>query len=487
MNKKYETVIGVEVHVELKTKSKIFCSCTTEFGGDTNTHVCPVCLGLPGSLPVLNQQVVEFAIKTGLALNCEILQFNKMDRKNYFYPDLTKNFQTSQYDLPICLKGHVDIEVNGVSKRIGITRIHMEEDAGKLVHSGNTISDSDYSLVDYNRAGVPLIEIVSEPDLRSPEEARIFMEKLKAILEYIEVSDCKMQEGSLRCDANVSLRPYGQEQFGTRSESKNINSFKAVQRAIEFEEIRQAEILDDGGKVIQETRTWDDNKGISLSMRSKEEAHDYRYFPEPDLVPILIDTAWIERIQTDLPELPEARKQRLITAYNLPAYDAEVITSTKAMAEYFDAVIDQAQDKVRDAKGIANWLMGDISAYLNNNNLAIIDFPITPENVAALVAFINTGILSSKLAKTVFEEMLSSNKPPASIIKEKGLEQISDTGAIEKIVEETIAENPKSVEDYQAGKEKAIGFLVGQIMKKSRGKANPDLVNNLLKEKLNKQ
>lgn len=484
MKKKYETVIGVEVHVELKTKSKIFCGCTTEFGGDTNTHVCPVCLGMPGSLPVLNKQVVEFAIKTGLALNCEILQFNKMDRKNYFYPDLTKNFQTSQYDLPICLNGHVDIEVNGVSKRIGITRIHMEEDAGKLVHSGNTISDSDYSLVDYNRAGVPLIEIVSEPDLRSPEEARIFMEKLKAILEYIEVSDCKMQEGSLRCDANVSLRPYGQEKFGTRSESKNINSFKAVQRAIEYEEIRQAEILDDGGEVVQETRTWDDNKGISLSMRSKEEAHDYRYFPEPDLVPILIDDAWIANVKNNLPELPEARKQRLVTAYNLPAYDAEVITSTKAMAEFFDEVVAQAEDKLRDAKGIANWLMGDISAYLNNNNIAISEFQVSAANIASLVAFINKGVLSSKLAKTVFEEMLNSNKQPAIIIKEKGLEQISDTGAIEKIVEETIAENPKSVEDYQAGKEKAIGFLVGQVMKKSRGKANPDMVNSLLKEKL---
>ena len=484
MKRKYETVIGVEVHVELKTKSKIFCGCTTEFGGDTNTHVCPVCLGMPGSLPVLNKQVVEFAIKTGLALNCEILQFNKMDRKNYFYPDLTKNFQTSQYDLPICLNGHVDIEVNGVSKRIGITRIHMEEDAGKLVHSGNTISDSDYSLVDYNRAGVPLIEIVSEPDLRSPEEARIFMEKLKAILEYIEVSDCKMQEGSLRCDANVSLRPYGQEKFGTRSESKNINSFKAVQRAIEYEEIRQAEILDDGGEVVQETRTWDDNKGISLSMRSKEEAHDYRYFPEPDLVPILIDEAWIANVKNNLPELPEARKQRLITAYNLPAYDAEVITSTKAMAEFFDEVVTQAEDKLRDAKGIANWLMGDISAYLNNNNIAISEFQVSAANIASLVAFINKGVLSSKLAKTVFEEMLNSNKQPATIIKEKGLEQISDTGAIEKIVEETIAENPKSVEDYQAGKEKAIGFLVGQVMKKSRGKANPDMVNSLLKEKL---
>lgn len=484
MSKKYETVIGLEVHVELKTKSKIFCGCTTEFGGDCNTHVCPVCTGMPGALPVMNKQVVEYAIRAGLALNCEILPFNKMDRKNYFYPDLAKNFQTSQYDLPICLNGHIDIEVNGETKRVGITRIHMEEDAGKLLHSGETISSSDSSRVDYNRAGVPLIEIVTEPDMRSAEEARIFMEKMKAILEHIDVSDCKMQEGSLRCDANVSIRPWGQAEFGTRSESKNINSFKAVQRAIEYEEIRQAEVIEDGGKVVQETRTWDDNKGISLSMRSKEEAHDYRYFPEPDLAPIVIDEAWIARVRSELPELPEARKQRLIADYNLPAYDADVITSTKAMAEYFDAVIAKADDAARDAKGISNWLMGDISAYLNNNSITINEFPVTPDNVAALVSFVNKGVLSSKLAKAVFEEMVKENKAPATIIKEKGLEQVSDTGELEKMIGEVLADNPKSVEDFKAGKQQAMGFLVGQIMRKSKGKANPGMVNKMLKEKL---
>lgn len=484
MNNKYETVIGLEVHVELKTKSKAFCGCTTDFGGDTNTHVCPVCLGMPGSLPVLNKQVVEYAMRAGLALNCEILPFSKMDRKNYFYPDLTKNFQTSQFDLPLCVNGHIDIEVNGEIKRIGITRIHMEEDAGKLVHSGTSITDSDYSLVDYNRAGVPLIEIVSEPDLRTAEEARIYMETMKAILEYIDVSDCKMQEGSLRCDANVSIRPWTQKEFGTRSELKNINSFKAVERGIKYEEIRQAEILDEGGRVIQETRTWDEGQGITLSMRSKEEAHDYRYFPEPDLVPIVVGDEWIKNVREALPELPEARKQRLINDYGLSSYDASVITLTKAMAEYFDQCLLQAKDVQKSAKGIANWLMGDVSAWLNNENKTIAELPITPENLVSLVEFINAGTLSSKLAKKVFEELVKGEKTPAEIIKESGLEQISDTGAIEKIVDETIAENPKSVEDYKAGKDRAIGFMVGQIMKKSRGKANPDMVNKMLVEKL---
>lgn len=484
MNNKYETVIGLEVHVELKTKSKAFCGCTTEFGGDTNTHVCPVCLGMPGSLPVLNKQVVEYAMRAGLALNCEILPFSKMDRKNYFYPDLTKNFQTSQFDLPLCVNGHIDIEINGEVKRIGITRIHMEEDAGKLMHSGTTITDSDYSLVDYNRAGVPLIEIVSEPDLRTAEEARIYMENLKAILEYIDVSDCKMQEGSLRCDANVSIRPWTQKEFGTRSELKNINSFKAVERGIKYEEIRQAEILDEGGRVIQETRTWDEGQGITLSMRSKEEAHDYRYFPEPDLVPIVVGDEWINNVRNALPELPEARKQRLVNDYGLSSYDASVITLTKAMAEYFDQCLLKAKDAKKSAKGIANWLMGDVSAWLNNENKNITELPITPENLASLVEFINAGTLSSKLAKKVFEDLVKGEKTPAEIIKERGLEQISDTGAIEKIVDETIAENPKSVEDYKAGKDRAIGFMVGQIMKKSRGKANPDMVNKMLVEKL---
>ncbi|MDD4084805.1 MAG: Asp-tRNA(Asn)/Glu-tRNA(Gln) amidotransferase subunit GatB [Acidaminococcaceae bacterium] len=477
---KYTTVIGLEVHSELKTKSKAFCSCSTEFGGAPNTHVCPVCLGMPGALPVLNRQVVEFAIRTGLALDCEIKKFNKFDRKNYFYPDLSKNYQISQFDKPICEQGHIDIEVDGNTKRIGITRIHMEEDAGKLVHSGATIKSSDSSAVDYNRAGVPLIEIVSEPDMRSSAEARAYLAKLKAILEYTDVSDCKMQEGSLRCDANISVMPEGSSEFGTRAEIKNLNSFRALERAIEYEVQRQIELIEDGGTVVQETRTWDDAKGMTLSMRSKEEAHDYRYFPEPDLVPVEIDDAWIARVKNELPELPAARKARLMKEKGLVDYDAENIVAVKAMAEYFD----EAAKHTDDAKGIANWMLGDVSAYLNSENATIEDFPIAPANLGEMVNLINKGVLSSKLAKKVFAEMLKTNKEPKVLVKELGLEQISDEGAIVKIVEETLAENPQSVADYKAGKDRALGFLVGQIMKKSRGKANPEMVNNLLKEKM---
>lgn len=477
---KYTTVIGLEVHSELKTKSKAFCSCSTEFGGEPNTHVCAVCLGMPGALPVLNKQVVEFAIRAGLAVDCEIKKFNKFDRKNYFYPDLSKNYQISQFDKPICEGGHIDIEVDGQTKRIGITRIHMEEDAGKLIHSGATIKTSDSSAVDYNRAGVPLIEIVSEPDMRSSAEARAYLEKLKAILEYTEVSDCKMQEGSLRCDANISVMPEGATEFGTRAEIKNLNSFRALERAIEYEIQRQIQLVEDGGTVVQETRTWDDGKGVTLSMRSKEEAHDYRYFPEPDLVPVEIDDAWIARVKSELPELPAARKARLMQEKGLVDYDAENIVSTKAMAEYFD----EAAKHTEDSKGIANWLLGDVSAYLNSENIAIEQFPITPANLGEMVNLINKGVLSSKLAKKVFVEMLKTGKTPQALVKELGLEQISDEGAIVKIVEETLAENPQSIIDYKAGKDRALGFLVGQIMKKSRGKANPEMVNNLLKERM---
>ena len=453
---KYTTVIGLEVHSELKTKSKAFCSCSTEFGGEPNTHVCPVCLGMPGALPVLNKQVVEFAIRAGLAVDCEIKKFNKFDRKNYFYPDLSKNYQISQFDKPICEGGHIDIEVDGQTKRIGITRIHMEEDAGKLIHSGATIKTSDSSAVDYNRAGVPLIEIVSEPDMRSSAEARAYLEKLKAILEYTEVSDCKMQEGSLRCDANISVMPEGATEFGTRAEIKNLNSFRALERAIEYEIQRQIQLVEDGGTVVQETRTWDDGKGVTLSMRSKEEAHDYRYFTEPDLVPVEIDDAWIARVKSELPELPAARKARLMQEKGLVDYDAENIVSTKAMAEYFD----EAAKHTEDSKGIANWLLGDVSAYLNSENIAIEQFPITPANLGEMVNLINKGVLSSKLAKKVFVEMLKTGKTPQALVKELGLEQISDEGAIVKIVEETLAENPQSIIDYKAGKDRALGFLV---------------------------
>lgn len=477
---KYTTVIGLEVHAELKTKSKAFCSCSTAFGAEPNTHVCPVCLGMPGALPVLNKQVVEFAIRAGLALNCEIQKFNKFDRKNYFYPDLAKNYQISQWDEPICLRGHIDINVDGNEKRIGITRIHMEEDAGKLVHSGATITTSDSSAVDYNRAGVPLIEIVSEPDMRSAKEARAYMENLKAILEYTDVCDCKMQEGSLRCDANISIMPEGAKEFGTRAEIKNLNSFRALERAIEYEVERQREVIEDGGHVIQETRTWDDAKGITLGMRSKEEAFDYRYFPEPDLVPVEIDDAWINRVKDELPELPVQRQARLMQEFGLSDYDARLIVSTKAMAEYFDKAVANS----KDAKLVANWLLGDVSAYLNNENKEIGEFQVTPENLGQLTNLIKDGVLSSKLAKKVFTEMLKENKAPKQLVKDLGLEQVSDTGAIEKFVDEAIAENPQSVADFKAGKDRAIGFLVGQIMKKSHGKANPGMVQQLLKQKL---
>ena len=476
----YEAVIGLEIHSELKTNTKIFCGCATTFGAEQNTNVCPVCLGLPGVLPVINKRVVEFALKAGLALNCTINKFSKFDRKNYYYPDLPKNFQTSQYDLPIAEHGYVDIEVEGQTKRIRITRIHMEEDAGKLVHSGNTIKDSSTSNVDYNRTGVPLIEIVSEPDISSAAEARAYMEKVKSILEYIDVSNCKMEEGNLRADVNVSLRPLGTTALGTKAEMKNINSFKAIEGALEYEIERQQEILDDGGHIVQETRTWDDAKGITLSMRTKEAAHDYRYLPEPDLVPIITTDEEIEAYRQGLPELPAARKERLTTQCGLSSYDADVITASRQTAEYFDVVIAAGAD----AKLAANWIMGDLSKNLNAAGLLITDSPVQAKALAALIDLISKGTISSKIAKTVFEEMWASGDEPEKIVKEKGLVQITDTKAIEAIVDAVIAANPKPVEDYKGGNEKSIGFLVGQVMKQSKGKANPGVVNQLLKEKL---
>ncbi len=476
----YEIVIGLEVHVELKTKAKIFCSCTTSFGADVNTHVCPVCLGLPGVLPVLNKKVVEFAIKAGLALDCEISSFSKFDRKNYFYPDLPKNFQTSQYDLPICFNGHLDIEVESGKKRVGITRIHIEEDAGKLTHGGETITSSAYSLLDYNRSGVPLLEIVSEPDMRSPEEARAYLEKLKAILEYTEVSDCKMEEGSLRCDANISIMPKGSLVFGTRAEIKNMNSFRALERALNFEIERQIQLVEKGQNVIQETRTWDDERSMTFALRSKEEAHDYRYFPEPDLPPLVISPKWVEEIRGTLPELPEARKKRLMKDYELPLYDARVITSSKGMADYFEA----CAALYPKAKIISNWLMGDLSRLLNSEGKTFSDCPVTPEMLTEMLQLIDQCVISGKIAKTVFEEMYKTGKRSALIVKEKGLEQISDQSENEFLVEQVLQENLRLVEDYRAGKEKVLGFLVGQVMNKSKGKANPALVNELLKRKI---
>ena len=477
---KYEAVIGLEIHCELKTKTKIFCGCATGFGAEQNTHVCPVCLGLPGVLPTVNKRVVEFGIKAGLATNCTINKYSKFDRKNYYYPDLPKNWQTSQYDLPIAEHGWVDIDVDGEKKRIRLTRIHMEEDAGKLVHSGTTIKDSATSNVDYNRTGVPLLEIVSEPDLRSAEEARAYMEKIKAIMEYIDVSNCRMEEGNLRADINVSLRPAGTKELGTRTEMKNINSFKNLEDAINYEIERQQEVLEDGGHIVQETRTFDPARGITLSMRSKENAHDYRYMPEPDLPPIVTSEETIEKYRSELPELPDARRARLEKEYGLSDYDAGIITSSRAMAEYFDAVVATGADP----KLAANWIMGDLSKNLNEDGIDITKSPVSAERLGKMIGLIMKDTISGKIAKKVFKEMWTNEDEPEKIVKDKGLVQITDTGAIEAAVDAAIAANPKAVEEYKGGKKKAIGALVGQVMKATRGKANPQMVNKMLAEKL---
>lgn len=476
----YEAVIGLEIHCELKTKTKIFCGCATGFGAEQNTHVCPVCLGLPGVLPTVNKRVVEFGIKAGLATNCTINKYSKFDRKNYYYPDLPKNWQTSQYDLPIAEHGWVDIDVDGEKKRIRLTRIHMEEDAGKLVHSGTTIKDSATSNVDYNRTGVPLLEIVSEPDLRSAEEARAYMEKIKAIMEYIDVSNCRMEEGNLRADINVSLRPVGTKELGTRTEMKNINSFKNLEDAINYEIERQEEVLEDGGHVVQETRTFDPARGITLSMRSKENAHDYRYMPEPDLPPIVTSEETIEKYRSELPELPDARCARLEKEYGLSDYDAGIITSSRAMAEYFDAVVATGADP----KLAANWIMGDLAKNLNEDGIDITKSPVSAERLGKMIGLIMKDTISGKIAKKVFKEMWTNEDEPEKIVKDKGLVQITDTGAIKAAVDAAIAANPKAVEEYKGGKKKAIGALVGQVMKATRGKANPQMVNKMLAEKL---
>lgn len=474
---KYETVIGLEVHVELHTNSKIFCGCSTAFGAPPNTHTCPICLGHPGVLPVLNRQAVEYAIKAAMALNCTIGDISKFDRKNYFYPDSPKAYQISQYDQPIGENGWIDIEVDGKTKRIGITRLHLEEDAGKLTHV-----DGGYaSLVDFNRVGTPLVEIVSEPEISTPEEAKAYLEKIRAIMQYCDVSDVKMEEGSLRCDANISLRPWGQEEFGTKAELKNMNSFRGVQRGLEYEQYRQTEILDEGGVIVQETRRWDEAQAKTFSMRGKEQAHDYRYFPDPDLVSVHISEEWKEAIRATIPELPDARKARYASEYGLPDYDAAVITSSKLLADFFEDSLNYT----KDAKSVSNWIMGDLLGYLNSNNLELSEVKITGQGLGEMIGLIEKGTISSKIAKTVFKEMLESGKLPAQIVEEKGLVQISDEGAIKSIVEQVVANNPQSVEDYKAGKQKAIGFLVGQVMKESKGKANPALANKLLVEVLN--
>ncbi|MFB5678595.1 Asp-tRNA(Asn)/Glu-tRNA(Gln) amidotransferase subunit GatB [Paenibacillus terreus] len=475
---KYETVIGLEVHVELHTQSKIFCGCSTEFGAPPNSHTCPICLGHPGVLPVLNRQAVEYAMKAAMALNCTVGDVSKFDRKNYFYPDSPKAYQISQYDQPIGENGWIDIEVNGTTKRIGITRLHLEEDAGKLTH----VDGGFASLVDFNRVGTPLVEIVSEPDISSPEEARAYLEKLRSIMQYCEVSDVKMEEGSLRCDANISLRPYGQEKLGTRAELKNMNSFRGVQRGLEYEQFRQEQILEEGGSVVQETRRWDEAQGKTIAMRGKEESHDYRYFPDPDLVTLHIDSEWKERIRASIPELPDQRKTRYTSEYGLPEYDAAVITSSKALADLFENSLQYT----KDAKAVSNWIMGDLLGYLNGINAELSDVKLTGQGLGEMIGLLEKGTISSKIAKTVFKEMLETGKLPQQIVEEKGLVQISDEGAIMAIVEQVVANNPQSVEDYKAGKQKAIGFLVGQVMKESKGKANPGLVNKLLADVLNR-
>jgi aspartyl-tRNA(Asn)/glutamyl-tRNA(Gln) amidotransferase subunit B len=433
-------------------------------------------LGHPGVLPVLNRQAVEYAMKAAMAINCEVATHSKFDRKNYFYPDSPKAYQISQYDQPIGQNGWIDIEVDGKTKRIGITRLHLEEDAGKLTH----VDGGFASLVDFNRVGTPLLEIVSEPDIRTPAEARAYLEKLKAIIQYCDVSDVKMEEGSLRCDANISIRPFGQEKFGTRAELKNMNSFRGVQRGLEYEEKRQAEVLLGGGEVVQETRRWDEAQGRTISMRGKEEAHDYRYFPDPDLVKLYIDDEWKARIRATIPELPDARKERYTEQFGLPAYDAEVITSSKKLADLFE----QSLAFTSDAKAVSNWIMGDLLGYLNTNGLEIEAVQITGQGLGEMIGLIEKGTISGKIAKTVFKEMLLSGKRPGQIVEEQGLVQISDEGAILAIVEKVVAANPQSVADYKAGKEKAVGFLVGQVMKESKGKANPGLVNHLIVEQL---
>ncbi len=475
----YEAVIGLEVHVELKTETKLFCGCSTEFGKEPNTQVCPVCLGLPGGTGVLNKKAVELAVKTGLALNCQIGTYTWFDRKNYYYPDLPKGFQISQVFRPIAYKGYLDLDLNGKGKRINITRAHLEEDPGKLAHAGGSIITSHCSYVDYNRSGIPLIEIVSEPEIRSGEEAKAYLEKLKAILEYTGVSDVKMEQGSLRCDANVSVRPVGTTDLGTKTEIKNMNSFRAVQRAIDYEVERQIGALEDGERIIQETRGWDENFGVTVAMRSKENP-DYRCFMEHELAPVELTSEWIEEVRATIPELPDARRKRLVEEHGLPAYDAGVITSSPALAEFFDAALKEYPD----AKTVSNWIMGELLRLLNARNLELSEAKITPGGLASLLKLIEKGAISNKMGKEVFEVMFEEGKEPGQIVKEKGLSQISDESQLNRIIAEVIAKNPKSVADFQSGKEKAIGFLVGQVMKATRGQANPGVVNTMLREKL---
>ena len=479
MSKQYETVIGLEVHVELATKTKIFCSCSTAFGGAPNTHTCPVCTGMPGSLPVLNKKVVEYAMAVGLATNCTITRHSKFDRKNYFYPDNPQNYQISQLYAPICRNGYVEIETETGVKKIGIHEIHMEEDAGKLIHD----EWEDCSLVDYNRSGVPLIEIVSEPDMRSAEEVIAYLEKLRQIIQYLGASDCKLQEGSMRADVNLSVHEVGAEKFGTRTEMKNLNSFKAIAHAIEGERERQIELIEAGRKVIQETRRWDDNKESSFTMRSKEDAQDYRYFPDPDLTPVVISDEWIAEVKARQPELRSEKLERYKKEFDIPDYDAQIITNSKHMADLFEA----ATAICKKPKKVSNWLMGETLRLLKENNMDPEDLSFAPENLAKLVDLADAGTVNSSVAKEVFEQIFKENVDPEVYIEEHGLKTVNDEGALKATIEQIVSENPQSVADYKGGKKKAIGFLVGQTMKAMKGKADPASVNKILKEILDQE
>ncbi|MCX7981594.1 MAG: Asp-tRNA(Asn)/Glu-tRNA(Gln) amidotransferase subunit GatB [Syntrophales bacterium] len=471
-----EPVIGLEVHAQLLTSSKIFCACSTAFGASPNHHTCPICLGMPGVLPVLNRRVVEYALRMAIATNCVINRKNYFARKNYFYPDLPKGYQISQYASPLAEHGYVEIETEGGKKKIGITRIHMEEDAGKLIHD----ETNPMSYVDFNRTGVPLIEIVSEPDIRSAEEAVQYLRTLRDILVYLEICDGNMEEGSFRCDANISLRPRGQKEFGTRTELKNMNSFRHVQRALEYEIKRQMFIIESGGEVVQETRLWDESQGVTYAMRGKEEAHDYRYFPDPDLVAVFIDENWIAQVRSTLPELPGAKKQRFMEEYGLSTYDAGVLTSDRFLAEYFE----KCAQKCQQPKSAANWIMGDLLKLVNEDKRTIKECPVTPEHLAEIINLISEGTISGKIGKEILEEAYSTGEAPRAIVEKKGLVQITDERFIAEVIERVIAHHPEQVAQYRAGKEKVFGFFVGQVMKETQGKANPKLVNDLLREKL---
>jgi aspartyl-tRNA(Asn)/glutamyl-tRNA(Gln) amidotransferase subunit B len=480
---RYEPVIGLEIHVELATASKLFCACRVEFGAPPNTHTCPVCLGLPGSLPVLNAKAVEYAVRAGLALNCRVAACSKFDRKNYFYPDLPKGYQISQYDLPVATQGLVEVEVGGLVRRVGIRRVHLEDDAGKLLHEGAaqaTVAQAVSSLVDYNRAGVPLIEIVSEADLRSPEEARAFLEEVKTILQYTDVSECRMEEGSLRVDCNISLRPSGHTPYGTPVELKNLGSFRSAQRALTFEIGRQAQVLDQGGRVVRETRHWDEARGVSIALREKEEAQDYRYFPDPDLLPMRFDPGWVEGMRDALPELPQPRRRRLVESYGLSPYDSGVLTASLALADFYEGTVRAGAG----AKAAANWVMGELLRYLNAQGAQAGEFPITPEQLAELLAMVDAGRISGTMAKSVFEDMCLTRQSPSQLVRSKGLELVGEKAELAPVIEEVLAAHPGVAADYRAGKERALGFLVGQVMKKTQGRAHPQLVNQWLAERL---